>query len=111
MPSSGETEGNTDANSQLGAVDMTSRCTIRISRPKKKELRLRQDNNSATLLAAARAYNARPGRSVSATSLLTEFRASASESGRKYLQERTLDKARLSSSHLNDIGLLSLAPK
>jgi hypothetical protein len=62
MPSSGatkgnteETEGNTDANSQLGAVDVTSRCTIRISRPHRKELRHHQDKHNATVLAAARA--------------------------------------------------------
>jgi hypothetical protein len=97
MPSSGDTEcntnlkgteGNSDANSQLGEVDMTSRCTKRISRPQRKELRRHQAKHNATVLAAARACNARTGRTPTATGrcLLSEFRAFAFEYRRKYLQ-------------------------
>ncbi len=105
MPSSGATEGNTeategntDANSQLGAVDVTSRCTTRISRPHSKELRHHQDKHNATVLAVARAWNARTDRPPSATGrcLQSEFRAFAFESGRRYLQEGNLETAKLS---------------
>jgi hypothetical protein len=102
MPSSGDskcntegTEGNSDANSQIGEVGMTSRCTKRISRPQRKELRCHQAKHNATVLAAARAYNVRTGRTPTATGrcLLSEFRAFAFGYGRKYLQEGNLDKA------------------
>jgi hypothetical protein len=62
IPSSVATEGNTNgterntkANSQLGAVDLTSRCTIKLSRSHNKDQRRYQEAQNVTLVAAARA--------------------------------------------------------
>jgi hypothetical protein len=104
MPSSSATEGNTNgtegnnnANSQLGAVDMTSRCTIRISRSHNKDMRQHQEAHTVTLVAAARAYNGRTGRPPLATGrcLQSEFRVFAFEAERRYLQKGNLEKATL----------------
>ena len=69
IPSSGATtgntngvQGNTNANLQLGAVDVTSRCTIQLSRPHNKGQRQYQEAHTVTLVAAALAFTGPPGR-------------------------------------------------
>jgi hypothetical protein len=87
MTSSCATPGNTEGS-----------CTITISHTQRKELRHHKKNKSTSVLAAARAINARTGRPPSETvrCMLTEFRLLAFETGRQYMQKGTVDFIKLS---------------